>query len=238
MKKAVCVSLFLVLLSSGLSRAQLALTNPNWKNGETFSYEVRHKDSLIGSINYLITDTLFDKTRAYQITAITQIGRPGQSTADSVLLMVKRQNLKPLYSYRVLVTPQMTLKFQAQYGTDKARVRLDSPQGVKETDVDFPKDGYDNDEVTLILRALNLKTGAKYAFKDVVPMSITTYPVEIAVLKRENVKVPAGSFLCNKVQMKVAGKKMEIWYQAQKPNHMVKYSDADAGTSMLLKSYK
>ncbi len=238
MKKVLGTILLLVLMSFSLSQGQLTLTNPNWKNGEKSTYEIRHSDSLIGIIDYSITDTLFENNSAYQVKAITQVGRPGQNTADSVILMIRKQNLKPLYSYRNLVTPQMTLKFQARYGTDKVTVRLNSPDGLKETDIDFPKDGYDNDEIVLVLRALNLRAGARYTFKDISPMSITSYAVEVNVLKQEKVIVPAGTFLCNRVQMKVAGKKADIWYQKAKPNRMIKYSDTDAGTTMLLKSYK
>lgn len=238
MKKAIFLGLLLVLVTSSLSSSQLLITNPQWKNGEKFSYEIRHKDSLIGSIDYSIIDTLFEKSKVYQIKAITQVGHPGQNTSDSVTLMVKRENLKPIASYRILITPQMVLKFQARYEADKVRIRLDSPEGVKDTDMDFPKDGYDNDEIVLVLRALKLKPGAKYTFKDVSPMSITSYAVEVNVLKQERVKVPMGEYLCNKVQMKVAGKKVEIWYQRDKPNLMAKYSDIDAGTVMLLKGYK
>jgi hypothetical protein len=214
------------------------INNPNWRNGERFSYEIRHKDSLLGRMDYLITDTLFEKNQAYQIRAITSIGYQGQNTYDSVSLIVRRTNLRPLYSYRSLITPQMALKFQARYLSDKVNVRLDSPQGKKETDIDFPKDGYDNDEITLILRALNLRPGAKYKFQDVSPMSITSYAVEVNVLQPEKVKTPLGEYLCNKVKMKVAGKEAEIWYQKDKPNHMVKYADLQAGTVMLLKALK
>lgn len=238
MKKALVLSLLLVLFCSSLSSGQLLINNPNWKNGEKFSYEVRFRDTLIGSMNYLITDTLFDKIKAYKIKVITNVGLRGQNTADSVSLLVRQQNLKPLLLNRVLVTPQMAVKFKAQYLADKVKVRLDSPQGTKETDIDFPKDGYDNDEITLILRALNLRPGAKYKFQDVTPMSITSYAVEINVLQPEKVKTPLGEYLCNKVKMKVAGKEAEIWYQKDKPNHMVKYADLQGGTVMLLKALK
>jgi hypothetical protein len=238
MKKAIVLSLLLVLFCSSLSSGQLLINNPNWKNGEKFSYEVRFRDTLIGSMNYLITDTLFDKIKAYKIKVITNVGLRGQNTADSISLLVRQQNLKPLLLNRVLITPQMAVKFKAQYLADKVKVRLDSPQGTKETDIDFPKDGYDNDEITMILRALNLRPGAKYKFQDVSPMSITSYAVEVNVLQPEKVKTPLGEYLCNKVKMKVAGKEAEIWYQKDKPNHMVKYSDLQSGTTMLLKEFK
>jgi hypothetical protein len=38
--------------------------------------------------------------------------------------------------------------------------------------------------------------------------------------------------------MKVAGKEVELFYQKNKPNLMVKYSDNAAGTVMALKEYK
>ena len=238
MRKAIILSVLSVLFWSGLSSGQLLLTNPNWKNGEKFSYEVRFRDTLIGSMNYLITDTLFDKIKAYQIKVITNVGLRGQNTADTVSLLVRKQNLKPLFSRRVLITPEMQVKFTAQYLTDKARISLESDQGLKQTEIDFPKDGYDNDEITMVLRALNLRPGAKYKFQDVSPMSITSYAVEVNVLQPEKVKTPLGEFLCNKVKMKVAGKEAEIWYQKDKPYHMVKYSDLQAGTVMILKQYK
>lgn len=238
MKKALVLSLLLVLFCSSLSSGQLLINNPNWKNGEKFSYEVRFRDTLIGSMNYLITDTLFDKIKAYQIKVITNVGLRGQNTADSVSLLVRKQNLKPLYSKRALVTPEMAVKFTTQYLTDKVRVSLESKQGFKQTEIDFPKDGYDDDEITLILRALNLRPGAKYKFQDVTPMSLTSHAVEVNVLQPEKVKTPLGEYLCNKVKMKIAGKEAEIWYQKDKPNHMVKYSDLQARTVLLLKALK
>lgn len=238
MKKALVLSLLLILFCSGLSSGQLLINNPNWKNGEKFSYEVRFRDTLIGSMNYLITDTLLDKIKVYQIRVITNVGLRGENTSDTVYLIVRQQNLKPLFSSRVLVTPQLTMKFKAQYLKDKVKVSLESPQGFKETDIDFPKDGYDNDEITLILRALNLRPGAKYKFQNISPMSLTNYAVQVSVLQPEKVKTPLGEYLCNKVKMKVAGKEAEIWYQKSKPNHMVKYADLQSGTTMLLKALK
>ncbi|HVP36112.1 MAG TPA: DUF3108 domain-containing protein [Terriglobales bacterium] len=238
MRKAIILSLLSVLFWSALSSGQLLITNPNWKNGEKFSYEVRFRDTLIGSMNYLITDTLFDKIKVYQIKVTTDVGLRGQNTADTVFLLVRQQNLKPLYSNRTLITPQLSVKFKAQYLTDRVKVSMVSTQGAKETEMSFPEDGYDNDEMTLILRALNLRPGAEYTFKDVSPMSLTNYAVEVSVLQPEKVRTRLGVFLCNKVKMKVAGKEADIWYQKNKPNHMVKYADLQSGTTMLLKALK
>jgi hypothetical protein len=238
MRKVIILSLLLIVFWANLSSGQLLIKNPNWKNGEKFSYEVRFRDTLIGSMNYLITDTLFDKIKAYQIKVITNVGLRDQNTADTVALIVRQQNLKPLYSSRVLKTPQLEVKFKAQYLKNKVRVNLELPEGVKQTDIDFPKDGYDNDEITMILRALNLKPGAKYTFKDISPMAITIYNEEITVLNPEKVKTPLGEFLCNKVKLKVVGKEAEIWYQRERPYHMVKYADLQSGMVMLLKGFK
>lgn len=238
MKKAIVFSLLLILFCFSLSSSQLLIKDPNWKNGEKFSYEIRHEDSLLGRMDYLITDTFFEKNRAYQIEAITSVDYQGQNTSDSVSLIIKRANLKPLFSDHKLITSQMALKFQARYLSDKVKVRLDSPQGTKETDIGFPKDGYDNDEIVLLLRALDLKEGSRYTFKDVSPTSTNSYPVEIQVMKPEKVKTSNGEYLCNKLKMKVAGKEVEMWYQKDKPNLMVKYSDLQAGTVMLLKEFK
>ncbi|OGC85595.1 MAG: hypothetical protein A2W07_07300 [candidate division Zixibacteria bacterium RBG_16_43_9] len=238
MRKKIILSLLLIFVFFSISSSQLLIKNPNWKNGEKFSYEIRYKDELVGSQDYLITDTLIEKTKAYQIKVATLTGYQSQNTFDSVSLIINQGNLKPLILERMIMTPQMFIKVQAIYLADKVKVKLETPQGNKETDIDFPKDGYDNEEIVLLLRALTLKERTKFTFKDVSPISATSFPVEIEVLKPEKVKVPSGEFLCNKVKMKVAGKEVELFYQKNKPNLMVKYLDNAGGTVMTLKEYK
>src|SRR3989337_1451707 len=161
MRKKIILSLLLIFVFFSISSSQLLIKNPNWKNGEKFSYEIRYKDELVGSQDYLITDTLIEKTKAYQIKVATLTGYQSQNTFDSVSLIINQGNLKPLILERMIMTPQMFIKVQAIYLADKV-----------------------------------------------------------------------------KVKMKVAGKEVELVYQKNKPNLMVKYLDNAGGTVMTLKEYK
>jgi len=238
MKKNLVLGLLLTLITFSFSLGQIISKDPDWKDGEKFAYEIRYKGELVGSSDYLITDTLVEKNKAYSIKVATLTGYLGQNTFDSVSLIVDHVNLKPQNLVRATITPQIIMMVKARYLEDKVRIRLDTPLETKETEMDFPKDGYDNEEMLLLLRALTLKEGEKFSFTNIYPSMGKSNPVEIEVLKPEKVVVPSGEYLCNKVKMKIAGKEVELYYQKEKPNLMVKYVDNEAGTEMLLKEYK
>lgn len=238
MKKNLILGLLLTFIIFSLGFGQLISKKPEWKDGESFSYEIRFKGKLVGSADYLITDTLFKKDKAYLIKVVTLTGYLGQNTFDSVSLIVNQENLKPLNLERTMITPQTIMKVNARYLEDSVEIKLDSPQGTQETEIGFPEDGYDNEEIVLLLRALTLKEGKGFSFMDISPITATSFPVEIEVLKPEKVKVPLGEYLCNKLKMKVAGKEVELYYQKEKPYLMVKYVDEVASTEMWLKEYK
>lgn len=238
MKKALMFSLLLILFLSSVSLSQLAIKRPNWKNGERFSYEIWYTGVLMGSSDYSITRTIFEGRRAFLIQVSTVIKGTDQTTLDSVSLTVNRENLKPLNLERALGTTKAVTRVKARYLKDKVKIKLATPQGTKETDMDFPRDGYDNEEIILLLRALTLKEGAKFTFKDISPLSLASFPVEVEVAKPEKVKVPRGEYLCYKVRMKLPDKEIDLYFQKDKPNLLVKYVDNTGGTELLLREYQ
>ncbi len=238
MKKGIVSALVLILFLSSVGLSQLVIKKPNWKNGERFSYELWYNDVLMGSSDYLIKRSMFEGRRAYLINVSTVIKGSDKTTLDSTSLYLDRDNLKPLNLDRAMGTLQELTRVKARYLKDKVKVKLITAKVIRETELAFPQDAYDNEGVVLLLRALTFKEGQKYSFKDISPLSLASFPVEVEIGKIEKVTVPRGEYLCYRVMMKLPDKEIDLYYQKEKPNLLVKYVDNTGGTQLLLREYQ
>ena len=238
MRKRIMIGLMVSLFFFSFSSGELKIKNPEWKDGEKISYEIRYKGELVGSVDYLIVDTLVGGTKAYMIKVATLTGYLGVNTYDSISLIVNQNNLKPINLKRYFITPEDIKMVHARYLEDKVKFKIDTFLGTEEKEIDFPEDGYDNEEVVLLLRALPLKEGTRVTFSNISSLAAKSIPVEIEISKSEKIKAPLGEFLCNRLKMKSGEKYVDLWYQKSKPYLMVRYLDNTSGTEILLKEHK
>jgi len=95
--------------------------------------------------------------------------------------------------------------------------------------IEVPDDAYDMLTLFYVLRGFPYEREKKIKFPLVMPKP-RVVKVSLEQVSKESVTVRAGTFLCYKLQMKLAGilgrfyrKKWYFWFSVEKPHHFVKY---------------
>jgi hypothetical protein len=235
-KNAILIIVFsLVFGSLATAQQKFQVQNPNWADGEKSTYLVVQGKDTVGISVYQIRKKDYDKTKAYQIEVKLSSEYQGRKNTDNVILLVNQKDLKPLKLERTISVETDTYSFSALYGKEKVKIKAKTPQGEKQTDIDNPQDGYDNEEVIMLLRTLPFKVGYKTTFTDVAVAGLISIPLDVEVVSLDTVTVPAGKFSCYKVKMKFTGREFFAWYQKDKPNLMLQYGEPQMGTQLILK---
>jgi len=237
-KYAVLIIIFNIVFGSlTLAQQKSAMKNPNWADGEKSTYFVVQGKDTVGLSVYQIRQKDYNKTKAYQVEVKLTSEYQGRKNVDNVVLLVNQKDLKPLKLDRTISAETDTYSFSALYGKEKIKIKAKTPQGEKQTDIDNPQDGYDNEEVIMLLRTLPFKVGYKTTFTDVAVAGLISIPLDVEVVSLDTVTVPAGTFSCYKVKMKLAGREIFAWYQKDKPNLMIQYGEPQMGTQLILKEF-
>ena len=169
-----------------------------------------------------------------ELSAITEVTGPSGATRDSTVIVLRQDNLKPIASTKVLFMRGATMSAEIKYGKNKASIKATLPQGEKSIDVPITINSYDNDQVTTLLRAIELKEGEEKEINVVIGLSGTSIPIKIKAVGEEKVKVLAGEFECYKYEMNLVGRTIDIWYEKLAAKRMIKYFDAQANMTMEL----
>jgi len=106
--------------------------------------------------------------------------------------------------------------------------------------IKVPDDAYDMLTLFYVLRGFPYERKKKIKFPLVMPKP-RVMKVSLEVVNKENVTVRAGTFLCYKLQMYLAGilgrfyrKKWYFWFTVAKPHHFVKYEPPTGETIELV----
>jgi hypothetical protein len=169
-----------------------------------------------------------------ELCVITEITEQNSITRDSTLMILNQENLKPVSSSKVILMRGTTMSAEVKYRKNKASIKAQLPQGEKSADIPIRINTYDNDEVTTLLRAVELKPLEEKEISVVVGLSGTSIPIKIKTLGVDKTTVPSGEFLCNKYEITLAGHRIEVWYEESGMKRMIKYFDNQANMTMEL----
>ncbi len=86
----------------------------------------------------------------------------------------------------------------------------------------------------MLLRNIPFEQGYTAEITSVVPLSAVSVPINISVMEKEKVNVLAGEFETRRINLKFAGREINIWYDEKSPRKMVKYEDTQTGLLMVL----
>ncbi|MCX7785827.1 MAG: DUF3108 domain-containing protein [candidate division WOR-3 bacterium] len=234
MKNIICVilSALLIILNCGKKVVPAIKLSPNNWN------EINKYRLLIDTINVgsyqLIYKSISEPEPVIELQSITEIKQAGIISRDSTVLLLRQNNLKPISSSKILSTSGTIITSEIKYHNNKASIKASLPQGKKSIDIPINVNTYDNDQVTTILRAINLAPNEEKEINVAIGLSGTTVPLKIKLVGEDKIKVPAGEFDCNKYTLSVVGRNIDIWYEKTDTKRMVKYYDAQANMTMEL----
>lgn len=208
----------------------IKLTPLKWADNEINKYQVIIAGQPSGS--YRLSIKLGQQT--IELTSLTEVKFQGAETRDSTVMVLRQDNLRPVSSSKKLITRGTILNADITYSKDKASIKAITPMGEKSVDIPITINHFDNDEVTTLFRALEIKLNEEKELSVVTGLGGTSIPVKIKALAVEKITVPAGEFECNKYQMSLAGRLIDVWYEKTGMKRMVKYYDSQSNMAMEL----
>jgi hypothetical protein len=222
MNKTLLVLVALALLASAcgstptpMPAAKLAVP---WGTGDHAEYSVTVGGQTVAS---LALTTAPGTGGGYVFTTETTAGAVKDVSNARV-----DDNLKP-----IAVTREVTgagasdFTLMTVYSNGKLSIEAKTAQGTKATTIDVPADSWDNDQSLFTIRALPLTENYTTTFTIVVGATASVAKTQLAVLGKEQVDVPVGSFSTYKVEMSIDQTKIYAWYDANSPHHLIKYEN-------------
>lgn len=211
----------------------LPLQKTNWKN-ETHRYQVSLRGNIAGFATHHIERSKYKGKPIYTFLSVNDIKTEKYSFVDTSLLRVNVKDLTPIHSERAFIAKDYSMRVQADYEGNKAKLSLTSVQGNNNVDVDLPEDTYDNDEILFLLRAFNFSKPETLRFNVLSLSSGKTVPVIAYLMGKEKIKALKGKkvktyHLRIDYQGEKQHKTADIYYEQKKGHKFIKYSDPTTG---------
>ena len=236
MKKVLLVILGLIIMFLSCAKKKEApsikLSQPKWSMINKYQIVVDTTQSgtyfLTNKTSPLGNDTIIE------LTAVTLVKSINGESRDSSSLILHKDNLKPIKSLKIITSRGATLSSEIAYTDNKAIIKAKLPSGEKSITIPIGPNSFDNDEITTVIGALDIKAGEEKELSVVVGLSGTSIPVKIKSIGEEKIKVPAGEFDCNKYEMTLVGRAINVWYEKAETKRMIKYLDTQSNMAMIL----
>jgi len=236
MKKALLVILGLTVLFLYCAKKKEApgikLSHPKWS--EVNKYQIVIDTTPSGT--YVLTNktSWFGNEAIIELTAVTLVKSINGESRDSSSLILHKDNLMPIKSSKFISARGATFSSEITYTKDKASIKAKLPAGEKSITIPIGPNSFDNDEITTLLSAIELKAGEEKELNAVIGLSGTSIPIKIKGIGEEKIKVPAGEFDCRKYEMSLVGRTINIWYEKAEAKRMIKYLDVQSKMAMEL----
>lgn len=235
MKSVIIIGLALMLVVVSCPKKELPalkLSPQAWN--ETNSYRILTDTMVNGKYQLIYNPIAAQGESKIELYSLTEIMQGNAISRDSTHLVVRVDNLRPLASDKTIFTGGAKVSSLTIYEKTKARIKAILPQGEKTADIPINANTYDNDQVTTILRAIELNPGEEKEISVVIGFSGTSVPLKIKLLGEEKATVPAGEFDCLKYTLTVVGRMIDVWYEKAGTRRMIKYFDSQASMTMEL----
>jgi hypothetical protein len=167
--------------------------------------------------------TLRVATQGSQVVLVQRFTSGDNSDESSVT--VDRATLKPISSTRKIVTEDETEELQVTYTEAGASIR----QGERQSGLSVPEHSYDNDSSLFLWRTLPFAPGYEAAYTTIITNRRSRQKVDLRVVDRETVRVPAGEFTAWRLEIRTSNAKQTAWYADTPARQLVRY-DNDRGT--------
>jgi tetratricopeptide (TPR) repeat protein len=201
------------------SSGQLELKPVPWADGEILMFAIKLKSGLkVGDLTYKFESTAESGRMAWKVKSIQGGGASASASADLA-------NLPPISSLVIETTGR---QYQAKYGAQQIENVITMDGASTKKTFQLVRTTYDDQQLIQILRCLPLQEGFQITF----PIFSSNYPdamvdAKIAVVAKERITVPAGSFDCYKTIV-IRGNQSPsstYWISADNHSYIVKVSE-------------
>jgi hypothetical protein len=224
MKNFVLACLLLLLIAPACRKAEpgLKLAPPAWLP-ETLHYRVSLAGQPSGTSVQVVNPTTADATPMLELSQLTVVGDEQGSTRDSSWLLVRQAGLRPVHAFRTVQTGDDVLWSEVTYTDKLAGVQAMTPMGQKAIDLEIGPTDFDNDQLTTLLRALEVGADKDVDLGLVVGLVGSDIPVTVSLMGTETVMVPAGAIEARRLQLGIAGQVVDLWFETAGRKRMVRY---------------
>lgn len=218
-----------------LTDAQMAATKPTklelqpvpWEEGEYLELGlVMGTGAQIGTISYSIERNPDQNWRMRTHTFIA-----AQNMTQFTEVVARPDDFTPISSqYRNnMYVPHARMEYQP----GKVTMSREQQDGTAPSSVDVPTPIYDNEQAIHLIRRLPLTEGYRATFPLISPTIGKPFDLTVRVNGREKVTVPAGSFDCHRIELRinltgVLDLDHTLWLSADEHRYLVQYDSQTA----------
>ena len=133
-------------------------------------------------------------------------------------------------------SPNRTI--EAIYTPDQVEITTTTDGKSETKTIQRAENGWDNDQLLMLHRALPLAEGYTARYIDIIPATGAQMPVTLSVIEQEEIGVPAGNQLTWHLVMDFSSAKHDAWYAVEPPYLMVQYRNRSSGVEFQLRSWR
>ena len=227
------------------------LVPPQWQDGETAVYDITRSDTVLYRSRIVIQfdeeiprpvdGAASDTAGAVATLVTTNVVLPVEAPSyffDSVTVVMRRADLRPLRSFRTLSTDISDVEVSVRYEPDRAFVSKQTVDGIQEDVLRLPARSYANDAVQTLLRAVPLVPGTTFRIDLVLSMDLRALPVTVSVLGTKVISTSLGDIMCREVELSSPGRVARLWYELAEPHRFVGMLDKSNLTRVVISSWQ
>jgi hypothetical protein len=221
---------------------------PRWQDGETSVYVVTRNDSaLYRSVVTLEFDEEMgdvgrnDSVRVVPTLVVTNVVEPlpdAEWFYDSVQVVLRRDGLSPLRTFRSVETDISEFELTARYSQGRVLIEKQTIDGTTEEELRLPSRFHSYDMVQTWLRAVPLVSGTSFRDNLVIPFEFRTVPVKFLVLGTKLISTKVGDIMCREIVLILPTREVRFWYELAQPHRFIGLNDTQNNTKMVLESYR
>jgi hypothetical protein len=233
------IGLFIFLAIGCPKSAQINedLVAPAWENGEKLYYNIIANDKVIGSAHYSIFFDLNADIPVYIIQLVTSTAPPFEYFYDTSIVCFRRDNFAPIWAWRKVESAMGYNIATTRYNENKAEIWKETIDGSESNELQFNPPCFDNEMVLVLFRALRFQKARKYDFNVIVPMTLQTISNSVRKLGKTTINTTAGSFECDKIQLRFSNRIYNIFYERNEPRRLIRYQEKDSNIGLELAGF-
>jgi len=181
-----------------------------WTDGEEMRMVFKFQSGyVVGASSYTVNLVEANGRKIWSVRSRTFTGAQAVSRVE-----VDAETFKPIHSFW---KHSLIGEADATYLPGAAELKVKGKDEPKKVSLEGTV--YDNEQAIQLMRRLPFAEGYKTSLKFLPSLGGMVLLVELEVIKRETVEVPAGRFDCFKVELNIG---QTFWYSADAPRYLVK----------------
>jgi hypothetical protein len=207
---------------------------PEMESGKSL-YSIIVKNDTVGTITHIVDTSMVEEVPIYRFYSIIHANYGEISSLDSTMVAAKRENLQPILSRRIQIIGDQRTEVTAYYEEKKAILILKTKGSEKKLTFDLHGNVYDNGELVFLLRAFNFKPKNSVIITNVAPMVGRILKMNVRYAGEEDIIIGNRRIDVHHLELRMEGKKMDVYFEKRFPHRMVKYLDEKRGVTYILK---